>query len=198
LSAPRAAHRCPAVLLVICPASATARRGRTPIATGHPGFDLAPLVVDSATMRAADLLGTGPARPELTVLGVLTGALDLGEDSVRRQVLASLANLEADRLKTCTAFVLNAASPSARKELEALMATTEFHNDFVDRLVAEGSERLIAEGLAQMILRVLSARGVETPPAVRERVLHCSDASQLATRGDRAATATSIDDVFGA
>jgi hypothetical protein len=206
----RAAHRCPAVLLVICPTSATARRCRAPILTGHPGFDLAPLVIDSTTMPAADLPETAPAGPEVAVLGVLTGALDLGEDSVRRQVLASLANLEADRLKTYTVFILNAASPSVRKELEALMTTTEFHNDFVDRLMAEGTERLLArgkaegkaegtaEGLAQMILRVLSARGVETPPAERERVLRCSDTSQLATWGDRAATATSIDDVFGA
>jgi hypothetical protein len=198
----RAAHRCPAVLLVICPTTATARRCRTPIATGHPGFDLIPLVVDSATVPAPGQPGAEVAAPELAVLGVLTGALDLDEDNVRRQVLTSLADLGDDRLKTYTVFILNAASPSARKELEALMTTTEFHNDFVDRLVAEGSERLIAkgkaEGLAQMILRVLSARGVETPPEARERVLHCADASQLATWGDRAATATSIDDVFGA
>jgi hypothetical protein len=198
----RAAHRCPAVLLVICPTSATARRCRLPIATGHPGFDLIPLVIDSATVPAPGQPGTEAAAPELAVLGALTGALDLNEDNARRQVLTSLADLEDDRLKTYTVFILNAASPSARKELEALMTTTEFHNDFVDRLVAEGSERLIAkgkaEGLAQMILRVLSARGVETPPAARERVLNCSDASQLVTWGDRAATATSIDDVFGA
>lgn len=38
----RAAHRCPAVLLVICPGTATARRCRESISTGHPGFELAP------------------------------------------------------------------------------------------------------------------------------------------------------------
>lgn len=32
----RAAHRCPAALLVVCPDRGTAARCRTPIATGHP------------------------------------------------------------------------------------------------------------------------------------------------------------------
>jgi hypothetical protein len=81
------------------------------------------------------------------------------------------------------------------------MKTTEFHNDFVDRLVAEANERLrargMAEGMAEMILRVLAARGLQVPAPLRERVQACSDTSQLATWGDGAATATSIDDVFG-
>ena len=46
----RAAHRCPAVLLVICLNTATATRCRLPIVTGHPGFDLVPLVIDSLTI----------------------------------------------------------------------------------------------------------------------------------------------------
>jgi hypothetical protein len=64
----RAAHHCPAILLVICAGTATARRCRTPIETGHPGFDLAPLVVDSATLPSPGDPGQGAAGPELVVL----------------------------------------------------------------------------------------------------------------------------------
>jgi len=77
----------------------TARRCRAPIRTGHPGFDLAPLVIDSATIPDP---GLEAASPELVVLAVLTGALDLGQDSARRLVLARLADLDASRLATYT------------------------------------------------------------------------------------------------
>jgi hypothetical protein len=194
----RAAHRCPAVLLVICPGSATARRCRAPIRTGHPGFDLAPLVIDSATIP--DPLREA-ASPELVVLAVLTGALDLGQDSARRLVLARLAGLDASRLATYTVFVRSAASESARQALEALM-TTQFKDTFVDRLLAEGKAEGKAEGEAKgearMILRVLAARGLKVPAEIQQRVLSCADTGQLEAWGDRAATAASLDEVFSA
>jgi hypothetical protein len=193
----RAAHHCPAVLLVICAGTATARRCRAPIRTGHPGFDLAPLVIDSATIPDLGGPGMGTAGPELIVLAVLTGALDLGQDSSRRLVLTRLAELDESRLKTYTVFVLNAASEPARRALEALMTTAPFKNSFVDRLLAEGKAEGKAEGEARMILRILSARGLHVPAEIRQRVLSCTDTSQLETWGDRAATAVSVDEVFG-
>ena len=48
-----------------------------------------------------------------------------------------------------------------------------------------------------MILRVLSARGLPVPAAIRHRVLSCADTGQLEAWGDRAATATTLEDVFG-
>ncbi len=164
-----------------------------------------------ARLRAAGNLrsglaaqGTGArASAELVVLAVLTGALDLGQDSTRRLVLARLADLDASRLATCTVFVLNAASESARQALEALM-TTKFKDTFVDRLLAEGEARGKAEGEAKgeaqgearMILRVLAARGLKVPAEIRQRVLSCDDTGQLEAWGDRAATAASLDEVF--
>jgi len=189
----RAAHRCPAALLVICPGSATARRCRVPIATSHPGFDLAPLVIDSTAIPDP---GREAASPELVVLAVLTGALDLDQDSARRLVLATLAGLDTSRLKTYTVFVRSAASEQARQALEALM-TTKFKDTFVDRLLAEGKAEGEAEGEARMILRVLAARGLQVPAEIRQRVLSCADTSQLEAWGDRAATAASLDEVFG-
>ena len=144
---------------------------------------------------------------------MLTGALDLNQDSVRRQVLTSLAGLDEDRRKTYTVFILNAASRQAQRALEELMTTTEFHHPFVDGFVAEGEARGLAEGearglaqgeargLAQgearMLLRVLAARGLAPPAQIRARVLACTDAAQLDAWGERAATANTVEDVFG-
>jgi hypothetical protein len=201
----RAAHRCPAVLLVICLSTATAARCRARIATGHPGFELLPLVIDAGTTPDPNGPAAATARPELAVLAVLTGALDLSQDSARRLVLASLADLDESRLATYTVLVRSAISESARQALEDLM-TTKFRDTFVDRLLAEGEAKGRAEGEAKgraegeahMILRVLAARGLKVPTKIREQVLSCTDASQLETWVDRAATAVSIEEVFGA
>jgi hypothetical protein len=76
------------------------------------------------------------------------------------------------------------------------MATAQFKNAFVDRLLAEGEAKGEARGEARMILHVLSARGLQVPAEIRRRVLSCADTRQLETWGERAATAASIDDVF--
>ena len=199
----RAAHRCPAVLLVICPDPAVADSCRAAITTGHPGFDLAPLVIDATTTPVPGR--SGDAGAELVVLAVLTGALDLGLDSARRLVLASLAGVDESRRKSYTVFVLNAVSAAARQALEDLMTTTEFSDPFIDRYIAEGEARGRAQGEARgrargearMVLRVLSARGLSVPDQIRERVLSCTDTGQLEAWGERAATADTLDEVFG-
>lgn len=76
--------------------------------------------------------------------------------------------------------------------------TTKFRDTFVDRLLAEGEAKGRAEGEARTILRVLAARGLDVPAKVREQVLSCTDSTQLETWTDRAATAASVEEVFGA
>lgn len=209
----RAAQHCPAVLLVICTGTATAARCRRPIRTGHPGFDLTPLVIDSGTMHGLGTPGATAAAPELAVLGVLTGALDLDQDSARRLVVASLAGLEDSRLATYTVFVRSAASDLARQALEDLM-TTKFKDEWVERFFAEcraeGMAKAeavakaeieaegIAKGKAEMVLRVLTVRGLPVSDKIHEQVLACKDTGQLETWMDKAVTAETVDDVFGA
>jgi hypothetical protein len=72
------------------------------------------------------------------------------------------------------------------------MTAAPFKDAFVDRLLAEG----YAKGMAQMLLRVLWARRVWIPAEIRRRVLSCTDVGQLEAWGCRAATAASVDDVF--
>jgi predicted transposase YdaD len=82
--------------------------------------------------------------------------------------------------------------------------TTAFKDEFIDRIKAEGRAEGEAagraegevKGRAEMLLRILAARGLEVPDRVRERVLTCTDLSQLDAWGDSAVTATTPDEVF--
>jgi hypothetical protein len=192
--------------LLSAPDPAAAEACRATIATGHPGFDLTALVIDAAT--TPDPAGPGAilAGAELLVLAVLTGAVDLGQESARRMVLTRLAAVDEDRRKSYTAFILSAASAAAREALEALMSTTDYSHPFIDQFIAEGKAEGRAEGKAegraegeaQMILRVLAARGLQVPEEARQRLLSCTDTGQLEAWGERAATADTLDEVFGA
>ena len=201
LSLARAQHDSPAVLMVICPGLATGRWARRPIPTGHPGFDLVPLVIDASCTPLPSGPGHADIGPELAVLAAFTGAADLEQDVGRRLVLGAVAaaGLDAERLETYTSLIRACAPAAARAALEALM-TTVFKDDFVERYKAEGraegEARGRAEGEAGMLLRVLAARGFDVPGQVRERVLSCTDLEQLESWGDRAVIAASVDDVF--
>jgi len=190
LSLARAQHKCPTVLLVICPDRPTGRWARRSIATGHPGFDLIPLVIDADTTPLPGPPGSPGPGPELAVLCAFTGAVDLGQDSGRRLVLSVIAaaDLDEDRLETYTRLIRAIASPTARDALEALM-TTVFKDDFVERYKAEGK--------ADMVLRILAARGFDVPRAVRERVLSCTNPAELDSWGEKAVTAAGLAEVFG-
>jgi len=212
LALARAHHDCPTFLLVICPNRATGRWARQPIATGHPGFTLIPLVID-ATSTPPPGTGSPGSGPELAVLGALTGAIDLNQDSGRRQVLGivAAADLDEDRLEIYTHLVRAAAPVAARAQLEALM-TIAFKDDFIERYkaegraegvaegraegVAEGKAEGVAQGKASMVLRILAARGFDVPDQLKDAVMACTDPAQLDRWGEAAATAVSLDDVF--
>ncbi len=213
----RLQHRSPAVLLVICRDRATGRWARQRISCGHPGFDLVPLVIDAESTPPPDRPEASEAAAELAVLGAFTGAINLEEESGRRTVLGAIAaaGLEQDQLGTYTQLIRASASVAARKALEAMM-TTEYKDDFLERFFAEGRAKGQAEGRAKgeakgrvegeakgrvegqqsMLLRILSARGFEITPDLEARVLACADSDQLGTWAERAAMASSADEVF--
>jgi hypothetical protein len=211
-------------LLVICRDLATARWARRPIVTGHPGFDLVPLVIDAQTTPTPSTLAWA-VDAELAVLGALTGAIDLEKEESRRLVLATIAaaGLSDDRLEKYTHLIRAAAPASALEALEARMSTV-FKDEFIERYIAEGRAKGEAEGRAKgeaegrakgeaegrakgeaegrakgeaaMLLRMLAALGFDVPDGIRDRVLGCNDLDQLGAWADAAATARSLDDVF--
>jgi hypothetical protein len=188
-------HACDSVLIVIALHRDTAAACRHPIETGHPGFVLRPVVIGSDNTPGP----AGPSAPELAVLSVLTGATDLDEPVAQAVVLAALATADAPLREDYTRVILTVASATARRVLEDMMATKlwdPFVDGWIDRGRAEGRTEGRAEGGARLLLRVLAARGFEVPADIRDRVTACTDTSQLDSWADRAATASSLGDVF--
>jgi hypothetical protein len=73
-----------AFLLVICPDPGEAEKCRRIIRTGHPGFDLAPEVIDPLNTPGA----YGDSSPYLAIFAACMGAIDLETEQGARQVLS--------------------------------------------------------------------------------------------------------------
>jgi hypothetical protein len=217
----RAQHNCPAALMVFCRDRSTARACARPIPTGHPGFVLTPIVIGPDDVPDPVGRGTAGAAAELTMMAAWAGSADLRDPAVQVRTLRLIAGLEPERLATYTRIVLIAAPDEpSRRALEALMATV-FKNEFLDKLEAEaeargsargeargealglargealGLARGEAAGRAQMILQVLAARHIAVPSEIRDQVLACTDIAQLDAWGSIAATAQSVEEIFG-
>jgi hypothetical protein len=70
-------------------------------------------------------------------------------------------------------------------------------DQFVDGFIAQGRAEGMVRGEAQMLLRIMAARGLDIPEHVRARVAECADTARLEAWADRAATATSVEEIFG-
>jgi hypothetical protein len=195
----RRVAKCPAaVLVVLCPDPAEAAKCRRLIHTGHPGFDLAPVVIDSHGPPGHD----GADSPYLTVFAASMGGIDLETEPGARRVLDAIASpevSEADRLRITT-IILRLANDAARQILEAMMTTSEYEKTFVERIhdqgIAEGEAKGKAEGKAEGVLKLLDARHLAPSGAQRQQVTSCTDAAQLDRWFDRAITAGTAAEVF--
>ena len=191
----RRVAKCPAaVLVVLCPDPAEAAKCRQLIRTGHPGFDLVPIVIDSGGPPGRD----GADGPYLTVFAASMGGIDMESESGARRVLDAMASSEVsvtDRLRM-TAIILRLASDAARQILEAMMKTSEYEKTFVETIHDQGKVEGKAEGKAEDVLKLLDLRHLAPSREQRQRVMSCTDAAQLDLWFDRAATASTAGEVF--
>jgi hypothetical protein len=178
-----------AILLVVCPDPHEATKCRRLISTGHPGFDLRPIVIDPLDLP--DLEG---ASPYLVIFLATMHAIDLETEPGTRQVLAAIrdaAAVVADR-KALVTIILKTGSDAARTLLETMMTMTEWKDDFVEGFVNEG----IAKARAEDVLKILDARHIELTTQQREEVSTSTDLAMLGLWFDRALTAAVAADVF--
>jgi hypothetical protein len=212
----RAVHDCKAYLLVVAASrDALTRSGRV-IEIGQPGFDLLPFVTGRERMPPPG----GPFfGPELTMLHILTGTLDLRSRDAQMLALVSIAQAKPDRYRRYVHLIRIFTPRPARHELEELMEDL-FKDPFIDRFVEQGREEGIEQGreegmqqgreegmqqgkrlgqadtATRVLFTILAARGIAIPEQARARIAECADPDQLETWATRAATSTTVDEVF--
>jgi hypothetical protein len=191
ITAVRRAVQCRrAFLLVICPDPGEAEKCRRIIRTGHPGFDLAPEVIDPLNAPGA----YGDSSPYLAIFAACMGAIDLETEQGARQVLNAIHDTgasTADR-ERLTTIILAIASSSAQQILEDMMTTIEWKSDFIEGFHRRGA----AEAKAEAILKIIDSRQIKVTGQQREQVTSCTDLTQLDEWFDRALNADTAADIF--
>ena len=196
----REVHDCKAYLLVVAASRDALTGSDRVIEIGQPGFNLRPFVSGRDRMPPPG----GPFfGPELTMLHVLTGTLDLSIHEARMFALVSIAEAHPDRYRRYVHLIRIFTPRQARQELEQLMEDL-FKDPFIDRFINEGIEEGMQQGkqlgradsAARVLLTILAARGIAIADQLRSRIAECTDPDLLERWATRAATCSTIDEVF--
>jgi hypothetical protein len=187
------------VLVVVTASASVAAWAAKPIRLGHPGVSLDPIVLGPASVPVIRDPDEATRCPDLAVLSAMIHGRGAAAEDIARATFAAVRDLDDERAALYNDIALTSPRAEARAIFEDLMAngTYQYKSDFAKRYVAQGEVRGRAEGRALAILAVLGARGVEVSPAVRKRVLACTDVALLDAWIARAANAKDADDVVG-
>jgi hypothetical protein len=191
-------YDCPAVLLVVTPGRGSAAWAAEPIAIGHPGFVLRPLVLGPDLMPVITDVAEAVAVPELAVLSGIAHGTDQAVRNAAFTAVAAFAAQDTD-LAALYADVIVAELPKALRktaEEELRAKTIEYGSDFAKSDHAKGKAEGKAEGEAEAVLAVLATRGIEVTPDQESRIKRCTDLEQLGSWLRRAVTAESADQVL--
>lgn len=137
--------------------------------------------------------------PEMTVLAALANIIPTDKESLKitHAALATISNEDEEIGKQYTDLVVDVLSKAAQKILEGYVDTGvagyKYKSSPFRRTHAEGE----VSGEAKSVLKVLDARGLSVSGEVREQILACTDQDQLDQWLVRAATAESVDQLFG-
>jgi hypothetical protein len=182
---------CPTCLLVVCPDGGVARWCAEPIPTGHPGWDLKPMVLGPTKVPVVTDPAEATRSPELSVLSVMAHGQGEQGLAVGKAVLAAAAGLDEERQIFYADVACQSVNDAARAALETMMKGYKFQSDFAKKYFGQGREEGLAEGIekgiekgvalgeANALFTVLDARGIKVTKAVRQRVTSCADVAQL-------------------
>jgi hypothetical protein len=205
---------CPFVALVVAADPDTARWAAEPVDLGGDNL-WRPMVVGPEGIPVITDASVALREPHLAVLSAMAHGRDA--DVPTAVAVAVAAATGADRLPEplrmlCLALIESSLGEAARKSFEMLPQGPQFFSEthrsyFAQgeaqgkaegeaKGKAEGEAKGKAEGEARAILRVLDRRGLRVSDEQRERILNCSDLTQLEGWLDRAVTARNMDEVF--
>ncbi|MBK8257749.1 MAG: hypothetical protein IPK82_34410 [Polyangiaceae bacterium] len=160
----------------------------------------APLAVDADPLNmkvAVDALrarASGRELEELLVAMVVMADVDKRSRNLREVILPLLRE---ETVMQNWFYKQGEAKGEARGEARG-KSLGEAHGREIGKAIGEAHGREIGKaiGEATALLRVLERRGIAVPAEAREKILTCTNTSQLETWLDRALTATAIDEVL--
>lgn len=194
-----ARHLCPVMLLVLCNNAAIARWARKPVDLGPPQYPcvrMHPAVLGPDNVPAIVDLADAANDVELTVLSALIHRESERSGAILNVLAHAMSKLDVPDAKQLTELISSGlAGASAQIHWRELVLTQEYpyQSELAEYLRSEGE----AQGEANMLLRVLRARGIEVSADAEARIRACTDPDTLATWAQRAVTVDSADEIFG-
>jgi hypothetical protein len=194
----RARLNCTTALLVLCEDASVARWCAEPFEVAYPGCVVTPLVLGPDRVPVVTDPAVAGRNPELTVLSALAHGARPGRREIFQALPAALERFDDDHEQLYYDLVFAGLPDAAQHDLEDIMTATtyEFRSEFLRNLVHKNRAEGRAEGEAAAVLTVLAAREIDVPDDTRARITGCTDLDKLETWVRRAATATSVNDLF--
>ncbi|SDD47406.1 hypothetical protein [Glycomyces harbinensis] len=199
-------YHCPVIMLVISDCDEVAAEARQPIELG-PGSRVVPVSIGPAQVRVI----TDPVAPDANPGTAMLSAIFHGNGPDRVAVLNALdqvlATIDKEEAGRRVGVVFTALNEESAKVLEAIMTTTkfEYHSEWTDGLRKEGREQGREQGREEgqlkqarkSLLAVLKRRSMPVTSETQKFVESSGDLDQLQAWLVAAATADSLDEVFG-
>ena len=216
--------KCPVEVLVVTPSASVAKRCADPIRSG--GLWLQPKVLGPQSIPLVTRLQHAKSNPELGVLSVLAHGKTEQGWAVAEPVLGAMKRVDIEPSEMYIEAIWRSLSPGFQQKMEAMMKKEGFRyknpifqqwmNEGLEKGLEKGRSQGKTEGLAQgeargmekglaqgetrgkasTLLTFLEARGWSVSAPERKRIDHCKDMSKLEQWVRRAATASSLQEVF--
>lgn len=190
------------VLLVVCQDVATANWARGPWHIGPQqwtSLTMSPMVLGPHNVPAVTDPCVAAADIPLATLSAITHANEPCIDAILKTLATALQSIdEDDALIFAELTELGLGKGPAGRTWRQLMTVdlSFFRSETSQRLRAEGQAQGRAQGVANSILHVLAARGIDVPEPIHERIASCADLATLEAWLDRAVVADTATDLF--
>lgn len=192
----------PVLLLVVCQDHTTAQWAARPLTIGLPQWPtltLNPLVAGPHNMPVITNVAEARKDLALATLAAITHADNPDVGTILKTLSAALREAPdniTDPIVELTAQGLG-NRPAAQQWRNLVAVDTSFYKSFMSEEIRdEGRAEGQAKGQAEGLLLVLEARGIAVTDEIRKKVADCDDPRLLQRWLQRAATATSAEEVF--
>jgi hypothetical protein len=202
VTAARARHRCPFILIVVTSDPATERWSGTAIEVGG-GMIQRPYVIGPSGVPKITDPDRASREPQLAVLSLMAhgqGDVALAVE-ITIAVTSAIEQFPSDQRLVYSGLIESALSNAAREALKMVPQVQKLFSEsqrqsFADG-EARGEARGEAKGKAEAVLKILVRRAVPIGDLQRRQIAECTDLATLDRWMDAAFSVTSVDELLG-